>query len=256
MTNKKIVLLGGHGLSTRIVYNALAKDFLITNVVIEEKENLKLFIKRRIKRLGLITVIGQIAFQVIVAKVLTVVSRSRRDQILQENGLLLIPIPFSKITEVRSINENSVEVLLNTLSPDLVVVSGTRIISKKIIHSCSAKFLNIHAGITPKYRGVHGMYWALVNNDKENCGVTVHLIDEGIDTGKIIGQTLIQPKPNDNFSTYPILQLAAGIKILRKAVNDIFEQKPTLIPTHNESKLWYHPTIWGYCFNRIFRKVK
>jgi methionyl-tRNA formyltransferase len=41
--------------------------------------------------------------------------------------------------------------------------------------SINSKFVNIHVGITPKYRGVHGTYWALVNNDVENSGVTVHL---------------------------------------------------------------------------------
>ena len=41
----------------------------------------------------------------------------------------------------------------------------------------------MHAGITPQYRGVHGGYWAVVNNDPEHCGVTIHFVDKGIDTG-------------------------------------------------------------------------
>jgi folate-dependent phosphoribosylglycinamide formyltransferase PurN len=72
---------------------------------------------------------------------------------------------------------------LKAINPDLVIVNGTRIISKKVLSSINSKFVNIHVGITPKYRGVHGTYWALVNNDVENSGVTVHFVDEGIDTG-------------------------------------------------------------------------
>jgi folate-dependent phosphoribosylglycinamide formyltransferase PurN len=59
--------------------------------------------------------------------------------------------------------------------------------------SINSKFVNIHVGITPKYRGVHGTYWALVNNDVENSGVTVHFVDEGIDTGNIINQAIVVP---------------------------------------------------------------
>jgi folate-dependent phosphoribosylglycinamide formyltransferase PurN len=67
---------------------------------------------------------------------------------------------------------------LKAINPDLVIVNGTRIISKKVLSSINSKFVNIHVGITPKYRGVHGTYWALVNNDVENSGVTVHFVDE------------------------------------------------------------------------------
>jgi folate-dependent phosphoribosylglycinamide formyltransferase PurN len=78
------------------------------------------------------------------------------------------------------------------------------------LQSTSAKFINTYTGITPLYRDVHGGYWALFQNDKENCDVTVLLVDEGIDTGNIIYQFLIQPTKHDNFSTYPLLQLSEG----------------------------------------------
>jgi methionyl-tRNA formyltransferase len=53
-----------------------------------------------------------------------------------------------------------------------------------------ALFINTHTGIH-KYSGVHGAYWALVSNDKENCGVIVDKLDQGIDTGEIITQCTI-----------------------------------------------------------------
>jgi methionyl-tRNA formyltransferase len=53
-------------------------------------------------------------------------------------------------------------------------------------------YLLSHTGITLKYSGVHGAYWALVSNDKENCGVIVDKLDQGIDTGEIITQCTIE----------------------------------------------------------------
>src|SRR5690606_4856447 len=98
-------------------------------------------------------------------------------------------------------------------------------ISKKILQGVNAVFINIHSGITPNYRGDHGGYWALANNDNENCGVTVFIANEGIDTGNILYQGLIQPTTKDNFVTYPYLQLGEGIGLLKKAVNDALTNK-------------------------------
>jgi hypothetical protein len=53
-----------------------------------------------------------------------------------------------------------------------------------------ALFINTHTGITLQYR-VHGAYWVLVSNDKENCGVIVDKLDQGIDT-EIITQCTIE----------------------------------------------------------------
>ena len=137
------------------------------------------------------------------------------------------------------------------------MVSGTRIVGNKTLGIKSAKFINIHAGITPDYRGVHGAYWALVNNDKKLCGVTLHFLDSGIDTGNIIGQNSIIVEKNDNFSTYPFIQLASGIKLLDNFLN---KKQPinniNLITDFKKSIQYTHPTIYTYFYNYIIKGVK
>jgi folate-dependent phosphoribosylglycinamide formyltransferase PurN len=257
MENKKIVILAGKGLSTDIVFNSLDKNFGVALVIIEEKEDLKTFINRRIKKLGYLTVFGQILFQILIAKPLDFLSKKRKKEIIDENLMEFREIPQEKIRAVTSINSASAITLLKEIKPDLIIVNGTRIISKKVLASVSCKFINTHAGITPKYRGVHGTYWALVNNDIENSGVTVHFVDEGIDTGNIIYQSSVVPAKRDNFSTYPLLQLAEGLKLLNKAIKDYFEERIQIQPKKDvESILWYHPTIWKYLYFRIFKGVK
>jgi folate-dependent phosphoribosylglycinamide formyltransferase PurN len=253
---KRIVLLGSRGLSTKIVFNALNDKFGINTAIIEDKEDTKMFIKRRIKRLGLFTVIGQILFQLFIAKLLYRESEHRINQIINENYLKTISIPNAKRREVKSINSQETIELLKQINPDIIIVNGTRIISKEVIMSVHCKLINTHAGITPKYRGVHGAYWALVNNDLENCGVTVHFVDEGVDTGNIIFQHTIIPTKDDNFVTYPFLQLVEGVKLLYNAIEAYFEDKIIIKKGPSESYLWYHPTIRQYIYNKLIKKVK
>ena len=78
MENKKIVLLAGKGESTTIVYNSINQNFAVTAAIIEERESTKLFLKRRVRRLGLVTVVGQILFQIIIATPLTYFSKKRK----------------------------------------------------------------------------------------------------------------------------------------------------------------------------------
>jgi len=180
----------------------------------------------------------------------------RKKEILKNFGLDDTPLPEQKINHLKSINDSETILLLQKLRPDLVIVNGTRIISEHVLNSIPVVFLNIHAGITPKYRNVHGAYWANVNNDSDNCGVTVHMVDNGIDTGKIIYQRKIIITNKDNFSTYPLLQLAEGIIYLKKAITDIFDNKIIYLTNNSESKMWHHPTFWQYIYYRIVHNKK
>jgi len=256
MNDAKIVMLAGEGISTNILYHALKDEFAIHSIILEAPVSKTTLIKKRIKKLGLWKVTGQILFQAIIAKFLHLTSSKRKKEILATYSLDASPLPAEKITHVSSVNDEQCLELLQRIAPQIVIVNGTRIISEKILNSINATFINMHAGITPRYRGVHGAYWALANNDRENCGVTVHMVDAGIDTGEVIFQTTITPTKSDNFATYPLLQLAAGIPGMKKAIADILNR--TLVKTQagGESALWSHPGFGQYLYKRLTKKVK
>lgn len=256
MENKKIVLLGGKGLSTNIVFNNLNETFGIHTAIIENPVSRKKLIKGRIKRLGLLKVLGQLIFQVCIVPLLGFLAKNRKKEIIAAKTLNISPIPNSKINPVNSVNDQKTIELLQQIKPDLIIVNGTRIISKKVLTSVQCDFINTHAGITPKYRGVHGTYWALANNDLQNSGVTVHFVDTGIDTGNIIYQEKVIPTSKDNFTTYPLLQIAEGLKILNKAIVDYFDNKISIKNKQLESHLWYHPTVFQYLYHRIKNNIK
>ena len=94
------------------------------------------------------------------------------------------------------------------------------------------------------YRGVHGCYWALADGDPAHAGVTVHLVDSGVDTGEVIAQAVVHPTPADSYHTYPLLQLAAGIPLLEQAIRDALEGRLRTVAVEGKSRLRYQPTIW------------
>ena len=254
---KKIIMLVGKGESSRFMYNSLKGFFQISKVIIEDKANRKRFLKRRIKNLGYLKVFGQVLFQLIVPKILERISQNRIKELKSYYKLDSKFFPKHLSYNVSSVNTVNCIEIIKKEKPDLIIVNGTRIISKKVLDSTNAIFINTDAGITPKYRGVHGGYWAIVNEDKNNCGVTVHLVDRGIDTGSVLFQQKILTTTNDNFTTYTYLQIGEGIIIMKKAIdNFINNQLEEVSPNISESKLWYHPTIWFYIYKKLTKGVK
>jgi len=249
----KVIMLVGLSESANILYNAIKDNVEVIAVIQEEPPSKISFIKNRIKRLGFFRVFGQIIF-VLYSKLLYRLSRYRIDEILQNSNLKASEFDSNILYRVNSINSQEAIELLQKFEYDLIIINATRIISATVLDSVDKKFINIHAGITPKYRGVHGGYWALVEDDKEHCGVTLHFVDSGIDSGQIISQAVIDITPKDNFCTYPYLQLAKGVTLLKRF---LLEDKINYSKVDNiESKLWYHPTIWEYFYNFLIKGIR
>ncbi|MDX9902137.1 MAG: methionyl-tRNA formyltransferase [Aliarcobacter sp.] len=108
-------------------------------------------------------------------------------------------------------NINSKEFIekIKKYSCDLFVsMSFNQIFKNEIINLPLHKTINCHAGKLPFYRGRNILNWALINDEKE-FGITVHYIDEGIDTGDIILQR-----------AYPITDKDSYKTLLQRAYND------------------------------------
>ena len=246
-------MLAAPGDSTNMVYHALRPDC----VIIEKPVSSWQLFRRRAKKLGWKTAIGQVAFRLLIVPWLAFSSRRRIGSIVEQYQLSVAPIPETEIIHVNSVNDDATIRALVDAKPDVILVNGTRIIAERVLKSSRATFLNTHAGITPLYRGVHGGYWALATGDPANCGVTVHVVDPGIDTGGIVAQARIRSAPEDNFVTYPYLQLAAAVPLLKKAVAAAADGSLQLQSAPpGKSKLWTHPTIGEYLRSWVASGVK
>jgi len=77
---------------------------------------------------------------------------------------------------------------ISKLNPDIIVTYGCSIIKSSLLETFKGRFVNIHLGLSPYYRGSATNFFPFINDEVSCVGVTFMHIDEGIDTGKIIHQ--------------------------------------------------------------------
>lgn len=250
----RIVMLTDGAPLSWMTANAVAAHFGPITLIHENSEPKSIFIKRRLRLIGPIAVAGQLAFAVL-QKFMKKRSLERLRDIIETHDL--DPRPSSIVTAhaVPSVNSEECQAHLRALKPDVVLVHGTRIIKRATLRAVDAPFINFHAGINPAYRGQHGAYWALATGDTANAGATVHLIDEGVDTGDVLYQVRITPDKRDSINTYQYLQAATAIPIFIKAAEDALDGELKVRKINLPSKQWFHPTLWGYVYTGLTRGV-
>ena len=116
---------------------------------------------------------------------------------------------------------------LKSLNPDLIVLAGFLVsISKDIVDAFENKIINIHPSLIPSFcgKGYYGLkvHEAALNRGVKVTGATVHFVDTGIDTGRIIIQKAVNVLPGDDAMTLQrrVMEEAEWV-ILPKAVEMI-----------------------------------
>lgn len=105
---------------------------------------------------------------------------------------------------------------LRALDPDFLLVwSYPMILPKAIIEVPTGGAFNMHGGILPEYRGGHVMQWAIINGEKET-GITLHYIDEGIDTGPVVAESRFPIEWNDDAASVRDKLKRAGSALLKQ----------------------------------------
>ena len=258
----RVVLLTRESDTTALVANCLAARFGDLTTVVESPESRFRMARRRARRIGWVQVGGQLAF-VLLDAVLSHRARPRVRALLESVEVASKPVPLRR---VESVNGTATRDMLRQLDPDVIVVLGTRIISSAVLESVECPFVNLHAGITPRYRGLHGVYWALSEGRPDLAGTTVHVVDTGIDTGAVLGRAYVSVGPEDSIATYPYVGLVAGLPVLVDQVERLLAEgrsglgpprvygascDPAAELTKDDSRLWSHPTLWGYLRRRV-----
>jgi methionyl-tRNA formyltransferase len=100
---------------------------------------------------------------------------------------------------VDDFNGQECEQLLREIGPDVIVLGGSRIIRSNIIDIPRIGILNAHPGLLPEYRGVDVIPWAIYHGDP--VGVTIHFVDEGVDTGGIVARKVIDVTEGDTIAS-------------------------------------------------------
>ncbi|MFH1441059.1 MAG: formyl transferase [Candidatus Omnitrophota bacterium] len=126
------------------------------------------------------------------------------------------------IVNVSDINSDEVNKIIQEYKPDLVFVFGTRLIKPHIFKNRPIPFVNMHWGWSPDYRA-EGIVTALAYGGPDALGVTVHLLNAGIDSGDILYQLRPVLDVNDNFYSIGLKLALLGIKLFAKCAESLGE---------------------------------
>lgn len=104
----------------------------------------------------------------------------------------------------RRAHEEALLELLQQRQIDLIALAGyMRILSPAFVQAYPERILNIHPSILPVYPGIHSIERAYADR-VSHSGVTVHLVDDGVDSGPILAQAKVELLPDmslDEFET-------------------------------------------------------
>lgn len=113
----------------------------------------------------------------------------------------------------KEVNSTYVYDVVKKFQPDLMFVFGASIIKERLISLLPpGRFINLHLGLSPYYRGSGTNFWPFVNNELEYIGATILHLDSGIDTGDIIMHVRPRIEIGDNVHT-------VGCKVIKESAS-------------------------------------
>ncbi|WP_165218908.1 formyl transferase [Affinirhizobium pseudoryzae] len=253
-TNAKLVVLTAGGQNPQVMINALARHFPNMAVIEERYESKSTLLKRRARRLGWLTALGQLA-TMIVSRFGKRVANRRTLEILASYGGSGEENPSIPVTRVSSLNDAQAHAAIAALQPDIVLTISCRLLTRATLAAIPCPVVNFHAGINPAYRGQMGGYWARVEREEENFGATLHLVDAGTDTGATLAEIRVKPAPDDTISTYPLLLTAAGTQATVEVLSNVLDRTAQPYSPSGRSVLRFPPPVWTYLFHGLSRNI-
>jgi len=101
-------------------------------------------------------------------------------------------------TKVPHLNHIYSRAALEKIQPDILVRVSGGLLKRHIFSQAKLATLNIHHGQAPLIRGLSNIAWGILENRREWIGTTIHVIDEGIDTGTVLWRGAPQLAPGDS----------------------------------------------------------
>ena len=199
----KVLLLTGPRDYQRFAADRLAERLDITQIVVEDaslrkpKESETTSVKDRLRNLspGLFSALARVKQQ------FTRTAAERRTlkilESLEESAGKEFEAAIGRVPEwpsdvprkhVPRINGKEVVSLCQELTPDVTIVFGTGILKTPMIRVGKTATLNAHTSLLPNFRGTSSEFWQVQSGRLDCAGVTVHYIDEGVDTGELLLQ--------------------------------------------------------------------
>lgn len=179
-------------------------------------------------------------------EILGVVTRPSR---LAGRGLRLTPPPVCQeaehlglpVWQPERVNHPEFVGFLKSLECDVIVVAAYgQILKKDLLALPPLGCINVHASLLPKYRGPDPIRWTILGGD-EVTGVTIMLMDEGVDTGPILAQQSLPVLPEDTYASLTEKLGTLGGRLLCEILPAWKEGR--VLPRPQEGESSYAPVV-------------
>jgi len=143
------------------------------------------------------------------------------------------------------INSDETADLIRALEPDLVITSSCPLLKRKIFAAPRLATINIHWGVAPYYRGEHTLFWPQYFGDYENIGVTIHQIDDGIDTGPVLAVGFPALSPDDTQASLQAKCARMSVELLAEVLTRIENSERVHgLTLHERGRLFLRRDRW------------
>jgi folate-dependent phosphoribosylglycinamide formyltransferase PurN len=125
------------------------------------------------------------------------------------------------------LNQCSINLLSDFLKSDVYIVFGSSYIKGELVEFLvKKKTINIHAGVSPYYRGCDCNFWALYDDNPHLVGTTIHLLSKGLDSGPMLYHAMSNLKSNP--FEYTMSTIKSAFHSIAERIKDgsIFTIKP------------------------------
>jgi methionyl-tRNA formyltransferase len=168
-----------------------------------------------------------------------------------------------EVVQPEALKDSSVVAHIASLKPDLIVVAAYgRIIPPEVLSMPEFGCINVHPSLLPCYRGSSPIATAILQGD-EVSGVTIMLLDKGMDTGPILAQKSVSISGEDTTGSLTVRLAQFGAQLLVETLPQWFEGKITPQP-QDENRASYTKIIskedgeldWHLTALELWRRVR
>ncbi len=176
---------------------------------------------------------------------------ARRDSARVLAGLRALPRPdlrpdTAAAVRVPNINGPTSVKAMSELEPDVIIQSGAGILKPQIFTLARLATLNLHHGIAPLIKGMSSILWGQYERKPDWVGSTVHVIDEGIDTGAVLAYARVEPEcPGERFPSLYVRASEGGVARLVEALERLEAGETWSVPTPPGESV-YRSTLSGW----------
>jgi len=178
----------------------------------------------------------------------TVRDKSRRESIRQVAERLDLPLLCPE-----EINNTGFQNKLSSYRPDVIVVCGYPLYFPfQVRNIAQMGMVNFHSSLLPRHSGMHPVFWTIWYGDKVT-GMTVHFIDEGLDTGDIIYSSKVPVLTGDTVESLYSRILQSSVPLVDRLLGD-FGSGNLPRTAQDKSKYFYNYDITEKDFELDFRQ--